>query len=157
MRYRHIPIFPSPSVRPYFFYRNSADKSLFQNTHPLILGRVYRTKAGHPPQSVRIIAQDNGVRRYVCVDGILGGWFQPKVHGAEATIIDRSGHFHRFYIFFKNHVRLRMNQTIAHLCHGRLWRGNAAIFRVAAAGSKLVNLRAGDNRLADFALKWYVI
>ncbi|KAF8876364.1 hypothetical protein CPB84DRAFT_1649348, partial [Gymnopilus junonius] len=99
-------------------------------------------------------SQCGGMRNFPCMDTILGGWeVQRHIHGAEVSLIDRNGQTHGFFVFFKNHCRLPMNNTVARLCNGRRWRGDLAVFRIAVSGTRLVNLRNHDSTLTNFVLK----
>ncbi|PPQ75763.1 hypothetical protein CVT26_000703 [Gymnopilus dilepis] len=122
------------------------------DTYPRVQAIVYRA-SGAFPRCVKVVAQDNGVRRFAFVEGVLRGRFQPRVHGAEITIVDRKGRQHTFFFFFKNHRRLPLNQTISRLCQGATWRGDAAMFRVSVSGTRLINLRSRDRALTDYAVK----
>jgi hypothetical protein len=73
---------------------------------------------------------------------------QPYIH--DCTLLLRDGtRSYQFRIFFKWHVNLPINHSIP--ARKRVaFRGDVMIMRVGAAGG-VVNMRAGDSAMADYA------
>jgi hypothetical protein len=81
------------------------------------------------------------------------GRVQPFIRTCQVKVIDRQGHAHTFYFFFKNHCRLPINLTVKNLREETFWKGDIAILRASAKSDGVVNMRSTDGKLADFALK----
>jgi len=68
-------------------------------------------------------------------------------------VIDAYGGHHNFCFVFKNHRDLPINYAVEALRPNTRWRGDIAILRTAINFDGIVNMRAGDQELADFVLK----
>ena len=152
MTYTNRPIFPHSKVRDVNKLAAYIFKLHFQDQYSFVQGRVYRAGLTRP-KFVKVIAQDNGMRRFAFLSGVLGGHIQPHIWNLEVTIVDRRARSHRFLFFFKNHSRLPINQTVENLMEGCSLNGDVVILRGAARSDSIVNMRGHDAHLADFALR----
>lgn len=157
MPYIHDPIFPHCKVCAFLsMKRHNPDRVLSQDTHPAVQARIYSASSLRP-KFVPIATQDNGVRRFAFLEGVIeGGKLQPYIHFAEVNVIHR-GRCHQFYIFFKNHRYLPENRTVRAMTSDISWHGDVVIMRGSYRGIGVVNMRQNDAKLADFALKKSVI
>lgn len=157
MPYTHDPIFPNRKVSTFPFTKcHTPDIIPLQDTHPSIQARIYNASSLRP-KFVPVTVQDNGIRRFAFLQGVIGGAkLQPYIHVAEVKIIHR-GRSHQFYFFFKNHRYLPENQTVKAMTSNISWRGDIVIMRGSHGRIGVVNMRQNDAKLADFALKKSVI
>ena len=58
-----------------------------------------------------------------------------------------------FYIFFKNHCCLPINQTVKILCKDTFWKDDIAILQAFVKYDGVVNMRCQDAKIANFAIK----
>lgn len=79
---------------------------------------------------------------------------QPHIHDTIVTV-RRGRCLHHFHIFVKNHRLLPLNAAIAALAPGHQWRGDVLVMRAGTSVAGVVNMRNGDRRLADYAVRWY--
>jgi hypothetical protein len=128
---------------------------ILQDKYPCLRARVYRTFDNHP-QFTKVVTQSTSSSRYAFLHGVLRGRIQPFIHTCNVTVIDKHGGHHNFCFVFKNHRDLPINQCVEALCPNTRWKGDIAILRIAVRFDGVVGMRAGDHKLADFALKKYV-
>jgi len=78
---------------------------------------------------------------------------QPYIHTSIVTILDRQLK-HHFIILYRNHVRLPRNNSLARLVKEDCQvRGELIVMKLSSVNAKtIVNMRAGDTRLSDFAV-----
>lgn len=130
---------------------------LSQHTYPLIRARVYQASRAHPT-FINVIAQDNGNWRFPYLQGLLdpkSNNLQPYIHFCKVRIFD-GRRDDTFYFCFKNHIRLPKNKTVR-LLSGAVWKGDIVIMCVGVDHQRVVNMRGGDAKLADFILKKFVL
>ena len=128
---------------------------ILQDKYPCLRARVYRTFDNHP-QFTKVVTQSTSASHYAFLHGVLRGRIQPFIHTCNVTVIDKHGGHHNFSFVFKNHCDLPINQCVEALCPNTHWKGDIAILRIAVGFDGVVGMRAGDHKLADFALKKYV-
>jgi len=80
---------------------------------------------------------------------------QPHIHDTVITV-RRGRRLHHFHIFVKNHRLLPLNAAIATLAPGHQWRGDILVMRAGTSVAGVVNIRNGDRRLIDYAVRWYL-
>ncbi|KAJ7087577.1 hypothetical protein B0H15DRAFT_781268, partial [Mycena belliarum] len=111
--------------------------------------RLYSTVSAAPTFTAvftRSRTNPNGLR-FPCVESIFNHFgLQPYIHDIEVEL----KHGRRtsiFRAFFKRHVRLPPNPTVA-------IKGDLLLMRVGSRNENLVvNLRKGDRQLADYIAK----
>ncbi|KAL4255932.1 hypothetical protein AB1N83_014448 [Pleurotus pulmonarius] len=96
---------------------------------------------------------DCGGSRYAYLESLLDdAALQPYVHDCLLTVKERN-RLHRFRIFFKRHTLLPLNGAVQSLGTAA-FKGDVVIARVAVRDEvSLVNMRARDGILADFAMR----
>lgn len=91
----------------------------------------------------------NSTGRAPRLDLLLGGGtLQPHIHDGIVDVKYR-GRLSRFHVFVKNHRYLPVNQAVHP--YG-IWRGDIIVMRKGST-EDFVNLRVGDARLADAAVR----
>lgn len=126
----------------------------FKDTYHSVQSRVYQAESP-TPHFRNLMTHNNGAQHFALTQSVLHHEVQPYTHFREATVMDHRKR-HNFYIFFKNHCRLPINESVRKLT-GVEWHGNIVIMRGSAKGNGLVNMRGKDAQLSDFLLKRCVI
>ncbi len=156
MPYTHTPIFPGSKVNSGCNSQINMILIILQDKYLCLRACVYRTFRHHP-QFTKVVTQSISSRRYAFLHAVLRGRIQPFIHTCNVTVIDKHGRHHNFCFAFKNHRDLPINRTVEALCPNTHWRGDIAILCTAVKFDGIVGMRAGDHKVADFALKKYVL
>ena len=153
MPYTHTPIFPNSKVSP---ERRTPNVLLIihKDIYSTLRARVYWAFDRHS-KFIKVVTQSAGSRRYAFLHRVLRGRIQPFIHSCNVKIIDAYREHHNFCFVFKNHRDLPINYAVEALCPNTHWKGDIAILRTAIKFDGIVNMCAGDQELADFALKKY--
>jgi hypothetical protein len=116
----------------------------------LVTGRIYSLRHS-APKGIKVDVDDDASSRYPLLERHLDDEkVQPFTHDCKVSVHDGSQSY-QFFIFFKLHVRLKINSGIPGNSLRKLpFRGDAIMMRagVRIPGS-IVNLRGRDRRLAD--------
>ncbi|KAF9042031.1 hypothetical protein BJ165DRAFT_1529488 [Panaeolus papilionaceus] len=131
-------------------YKHSHTYPCKKDTYHSVQSRVYQAESP-TPHFRNLMTHNNGAQHFALTQSVLHHEVQPYTHFREATVMDHRKR-HNFYIFFKNHCRLPINESVRKLT-GVEWHGNIVIMRGSAKGNGLVNMRGKDAQLSDFLLK----
>ena len=111
--------------------------------------RFYGTKSNRPVTKT-VFTQINSRGRSPRLDLVMGdNRLQPHIHDGIVTVI-KGRRTTRFHIFVKNHRRLRSNGILERW--NMPWKGDIVVMRKGIS-DEVVNIRANDASLADFAVK----
>ncbi|KAJ7207283.1 hypothetical protein B0H12DRAFT_1243168 [Mycena haematopus] len=122
----------------------------FKTVDRFLRSRLYPTWSSSPSTvtvHTRCRSVDPQDTRFACVESVLdGAGVQPHVHDV-CIILKHGRRTTHFRAFFKRHVHLPHN-TYLNI------KGDLLIMRVASANqNSVVNMRPGDQRLADFVAR----
>ncbi|KAG6849445.1 hypothetical protein H0H93_008471 [Arthromyces matolae] len=118
--------------------------TLTRDYNTSLRGRFFGTGAASPVTRVAL-CQTNRNGRHPNLKHLLSDHkLQPTIHDTTVTVID-NGEPTTFFIFFKNHKCMPLNDQLG---HG--WRGDLFIMKMGAY-QELVNMQSSDHGLATFA------